>query len=1140
MGGSSWPNFALVHMLGFPSFEALAARNLEEEGFDPAYPRQAFKEALEKEGEISGWEWEWTRKDGAALVIRESARATKDHSGKTLYYDGTVEDITERKRAERLERALYELASVQETAASVEDLYRSVHLIVKNLMPAENFYVALYDEKENLLSLPYFVDEIDVPSPPQEMGKGLTAYVIRTESALLCDAALSRELIRRGEVELVGVPSACWLGVPLKAGGKTIGAMVLQHYSDPKAYGERERQVLEYVSSQVAAAIERKRAEDQLFEAQEVFRALVETSPDIIARYDRDCRRTYVNPAYLKVAQISQQELLDTTPDQRSPLPASSAAILVDLLHRVARNGIAEAVDVEWPKADDIDHWYNIFAFPEFSREGQVLGVMTISRDITDRKRIENALKASERRFALFMKNLPVVAVIRDLEGRYEFMNEAWEQATGLCREDYIGKSPSEVFPGEDALRLAEGDRRLIESGEAYVTEIELHHPSGPRWWLIHRFLLDDGGALPAHLATLNVDITERKRAEEALRESEEKFSTIFRLSPVAMSLTAVTDGQYRDVNEVFLRDSGFTREEIIGKSSREFTIFADVNDREGIIRDVLRDGSVYGRLCGFRTKGGNLRRCLTSTGVISIGGERFFHHSMLDVTDLEREEEALRQSEANLRAVLASTADGVLAVDSQRQVVHANQRFYEIWRIPKEVTESRRDKVLLEYVLGELAEPETFLAKVEALYESDQPDFDTLVFKDGRILERSSYPMVVEGSVAGRVWSFSDVTERKRAEQALRKSEERFRFIVENAPGLVFYVHDKQDHYSYISPSVERVLGHPATFFHSPHKSIRTDHPMNARAVEIADQVWKTGVAPPPYQVESFHADGRKVIVEAYESPIITGGEVTGILGLIIDVTERKRADEEIQRLNAELKVHVQQRTSELVATTAELDGFSYSVSHDLRAPLRSIDGWSAALLEDYGERLDATGKGYLETVRSETKHMGLLIDGLLQISRATRREMTWETLDLSDLAKAVAVGLAREDPERKVQFVIPEEVVVEGDAQLLRIVLHSLLDNAWKFTRSRPEAVIEFGVTRRGGVPAYFVRDNGVGFDAKFANKLFQPFQHLHRKEEYPGSGIGLATVQRVVHRHGGKVWAEGEVDKGATFSFTLGGEG
>jgi light-regulated signal transduction histidine kinase (bacteriophytochrome) len=268
------------------------------------------------------------------------------------------------------------------------------------------------------------------------------------------------------------------------------------------------------------------------------------------------------------------------------------------------------------------------------------------------------------------------------------------------------------------------------------------------------------------------------------------------------------------------------------------------------------------------------------------------------------------------------------------------------------------------------------------------------------------------------------------------------------------------------------------------------------------------------------------------------SGPEFTRLYGALVDITERKLAEAEILRLNAELNVHIQQRTSELVATTAELDGFSYSVSHDLRAPLRSIDGWSLALLEDYGEKLDDTARSYIETVRAETKHMGQLVDGLLQISRATRREMTRETLDLAEIARTVSMAVAREAPERQVTFVIPEEVMVEGDTTLMRLALQNLLKNAFKFTRTREHAVIEFGVTDQGGVPTYFVRDNGVGFDPQFSHKLFQPFQRLHLKEEYPGSAIGLATVQRIIHRHGGRVWAEGEVEKGATFYFTLGG--
>jgi len=242
-------------------------------------------------------------------------------------------------------------------------------------------------------------------------------------------------------------------------------------------------------------------------------------------------------------------------------------------------------------------------------------------------------------------------------------------------------------------------------------------------------------------------------------------------------------------------------------------------------------------------------------------------------------------------------------------------------------------------------------------------------------------------------------------------------------------------------------------------------------------------------------------------------------------DITERKRAEETLRRYAAQLE-----------AANAELDAFAYSVSHDLRAPLRSIDGFGQALLEDCADQLDAAGRDHLGRVRAAGQRMGVLIDELLRLSRVTRSELCREPVNLSALAHDVAADLRRSAPGRAVELTVASGAAAEGDPHLLRVVLENLLGNAWKYTAKHPRAVIEFGVTDHGGERAFFVRDNGAGFDMKYAGKLFGAFQRLHSSAEFEGSGVGLATVQRIVRRHGGRVWAEGAPGHGATFYFTL----
>jgi signal transduction histidine kinase len=253
-------------------------------------------------------------------------------------------------------------------------------------------------------------------------------------------------------------------------------------------------------------------------------------------------------------------------------------------------------------------------------------------------------------------------------------------------------------------------------------------------------------------------------------------------------------------------------------------------------------------------------------------------------------------------------------------------------------------------------------------------------------------------------------------------------------------------------------------------------------------------------------------------------------------EVAERRKAEEEVRKVNEELEDRVEERTAQIAAANKELDSFAYSVSHDLRAPLRGIDGFSLALLEDYGERLDDTGKDYLGRVRAGCSRMGDLIDDMLQLSRLSRGEIHREEVNLSGMAGEIAEELQRTASQRRVVFEITPGMTVSGDAILLRAVLDNLLGNAWKFTAKTEGARITFGRQEEDGKDVFFVRDNGAGFDMAYADKLFAAFQRLHSPQEFAGTGIGLATVQRIIHRHGGSIRAEGAVGQGATFYFSL----
>ncbi|MGA2986760.1 MAG: PAS domain S-box protein [Terriglobia bacterium] len=376
------------------------------------------------------------------------------------------------------------------------------------------------------------------------------------------------------------------------------------------------------------------------------------------------------------------------------------------------------------------------------------------------------------------------------------------------------------------------------------------------------------------------------------------------------------------------------------------------------------------------------------------------------------------------------------------------------------------------------------------------------------------------------------DITEHKRAEA----ENLLLATAIEQAAESVV-ITDRDAKIQYANPAFTRTTGytHVEALGQNPRLLKSGQHD-----AQFYQELWATLAAGKLWRGEftNRRKDGTLYMEEATVAPVRdASGEITNYIAIKSDITERKRGEEEVRLLNVELEQRVRARTEELETANRELEAFAHSVSHDLRAPLRGIDGWSLALLEDCGEHLDAQGQKYLERVRSEAQRMGRLIDDLLHLSRVSRAELVPSTIDLTALAETIIARLKEAHPGRCIEFVVAPQLQCTGDARLLEIALTNLLDNAVKFTGPRAAARIEFGTTECEGNPAFFVGDNGVGFDMAHAGMLFGPFQRLHKASEFPGTGIGLATVQRVIHRHGGHIWAEAQAGAGAKLYFTLG---
>ena len=368
-------------------------------------------------------------------------------------------------------------------------------------------------------------------------------------------------------------------------------------------------------------------------------------------------------------------------------------------------------------------------------------------------------------------------------------------------------------------------------------------------------------------------------------------------------------------------------------------------------------------------------------------------------------------------------------------------------------------------------------------------------------------------------------IEEGRRAEERLRTSEEKYRTLFDSVDEgvctieVLFDGNEKPIDYRFleVNPSFEKQTG----IHNAQGRRMREIAPLHEESwFEIYGRIALTG--------ESARFENQAVqLGRWYEVYALRVGEPKErqVAILFKDITERKRTEEAIKIFNEQLQV-----------ANKELEAFSYSVSHDLRAPLRSIDGFSLALLEDCGATLGPENTEHLQRIRRASQHMAQLIDDLLNLSRVTRSELQRVPVDLSALTQGIVEDLRGTAPARPIDVVITSGLVAAGDARLLRVVLENLLGNAWKFTRKRPRARIEFGAINYDGAPAYFVRDDGAGFDMAHAGKLFGAFQRIHATTEFEGTGIGLATVQRVIHKHGGRVWAESAPEQGATFYFTL----
>jgi len=751
-------------------------------------------------------------------------------------------------------------------------------------------------------------------------------------------------------------------------------------------------------------------------------------------------------------------------------------------------------------------------------------------KDITERQLTEESLRASAAQNRALIHAIPDLIFMHDRDGKYLAIHAPDPNLLILPSKTLLHQSLRAVLPEATAQHFLQAIRSALESGAMQELTYSLPLEGAEKHFEARVSPCTDDTVI-----TLVRDVTEQINFEKTLANSEEAYRTSF--EQAAIGIVHVSQkGLFLKVNACFLAFTGYSEGELLSKSYLDITHPEDQEESLAYVRGIQagtgKPGTVQKR---YLHRDGHVIWGETHVSVVRDpdGTFRYLLAMIQDITGRKQAEVALQK----VSTAVEQSPAAIVITDTKGAIEYVNPRFVEMTgytlaevlgqnpRILKSGGHSRDFyKGLWDTIMaGEVWHGQFHNRKKNGELYWEQASISPI--KDAR------------GRITNLVAVKEDITERRKTEERLKESEEMFAKIYHLSPDAIDLTHlesgvqveANQSYLRMFGYAREELLGHstlPDDLGIWVNQEARDQH--IARVKEHGEDC--------NFEALLRRKDGS-IFVCLISSAWLAIGKGRYNLSICRDITERIKAENEICSLNRNLERRVKDRTAQLEAANQELETFSYSVSHDLRAPLRGIDGFSQALVEDYQDRLDETGRKYISRIRLGTQRMGQLIDDILKLSRVSRSELTPVKTDLSDLCGKIMGELTIAASGRRIEVSIQPDMSAWADPNLLQVAMENLLRNAWKFTSKREESRIEVGETPSpSGEPAFFIRDNGAGFDMAHADKLFDAFQRLHSTNEFDGTGIGLSIVQRIIHRHGGRIWAEAEPEKGATFFFTL----